>query len=51
MNQIIETIGNEALKTLSKKYNRSESEIIDAALAGNEKVMVDLRKLITSLSK
>lgn len=51
MNKVIEIIGAETLKTLSKKYGRSESEIIDAALAGNSKVMGDIRKLIASLRK
>ena len=51
MQKVIEIIGTETLKTLSKKYGRSESEIIDAALAGNSKVMGDLRKLIGSLRK
>lgn len=51
MNKAIEIIGNETLKTLSKKYGRSESEIIDAALAGNDKVMGDIKKLMGALRK
>ena len=47
--EILEVMASEALKVLSAKYGRTEEEIMDAAIAGNAKVIADLTKLVQSV--
>lgn len=51
MQKVIEIMADEATKVLAKKYGCTEAQVVNAAIAGNTKVIGDLQKLVSSLRK